>query len=87
MRTVWTDNVEAFVQRRDETGSRIDLERHAGVHAAMRHLTGARRSPGAAFYTLMRSVRRQWLLAGIGELQLGPEASPSEVMARWGGPR
>lgn len=81
MTTIWQDNVEAFAQRRDETGDRIDTERAATIHAATHALV--RRGPGYAYYVLTRGVRRQWLAAGIGELQLGPEAHPSEVLAAW----
>ena len=81
MMTIWQDNVDAFTQRRDETGHRIDLERHATIAATVDDLVDD--SPGRALHTLSRGVRRQWLLAGVGELQLGPEAKPSEILEAW----
>lgn len=85
MTTIWQDNVTAFAQR-PGTRFQLEAERHATVDAAMADLL--RFGPGRAFYTLMRGVRRQWLFgAGVGELQLGPEATPSEILDAWDGGR
>lgn len=79
--TIWQDNVERFIQRRDETGDQIDTARAATIGTAIVLITHG--DVGAAYYAMMRGLRRQWKLAGIGELQLGPEARPSEILEAW----
>ena len=77
MTTVRQDNSDRFASRRDDTGTQIDAERTRGIQLAIGLIT--RGKPGRAFYELQRSLRRQLLLTGIGELQLGPEATPHGV--------
>jgi len=79
--TVWQQNVDAFIERRDETGTQIDHARAATISTTIAHLKAG--DPGQALYALIRGVRRQWQLAGIGELRLGPETPESEILAAW----
>ena len=79
--TVSGDNVARFVQRREDAARLVDHERHVTIGNAMTALID--QGPGAACYELYRGVRRQWLLTGVGELQLGPEPKPSEIIDAW----
>lgn len=79
--TIWQDNVDAFIERRDETGEQVDHARAAAIGTTLALLKAGR--PGEAHYALLRGVRRQWLLTGTGELQLGPETPESEIVAAW----
>lgn len=79
--TIWQDNAAAFAERPDETGEQVDHARAAAIGTTIALLKAGR--PGEAHYALLRGVRRQWLLTGTGELQLGPETPESEILEAW----
>jgi len=81
--TIASDNVDRFIERREDAARLVNHERHVTIGNTMTALVDPAQGPGAAFYELYRGVRRQWLLTGVGELQLGPEPKPSEVIAAW----
>lgn len=83
--TIASDNVAAFATRAlSPNAAAVRDERYRTTAAAMQQLVDG--NPGAAYYALLRGVRRQWLLTGTGELQLGPEPTPSEIIAAWDKP-
>ena len=69
--TVWKDNVDAFIARRDETGVQVDAIRKAAITEALEHLVAGR--PGRAEYVMARALMAQARAVGIGVLQLGPQ--------------
>lgn len=79
--TVASDNVDRFIERREDAARLVGHERAVTIDNTLGALL--EQDPGRAFYELYRGVRRQWLLTGVGELQLGPEPKPSEVIAAW----